>query len=67
MDGYYLYLERVFRDLYDDVREGTAKDFSMDIADHRSRARWLSTLCSVSIILIYVPLALVAVSLVAAL
>ncbi len=49
LDGYFLSRERLFRDLYDTVRQRDEKDidFSMDVGDLRSTGRfWPSDWCS---------------------
>ena len=59
LDGYFIYQERLFRDLYDHVRQlGEAKiDFSMDRRRFRSaRNSWLGSMFSSTLLLFYLPL-----------
>ena len=59
LDGYFLYQERLFRSLYDHVRQlGEAKiDFSMDRRRFRSaRNSWLGSMFSTTLLLFYLPL-----------
>ena len=67
LDGYFLWQERLFRDLYDHVRqlEESDIDFSMDVDPFRTnRSRtWLGATFSITLIGFYVALAAFAVGL----
>jgi len=57
LDGYYLYQERSFRCLYDDVRqnlineksEQTIQIFEMDVARYKNSGTYLRAICSKSV------------------
>ncbi len=53
LDSYYLYQERLFRDLYNDARKqnSTVKDFSLTIKS--STYKWLCAMFSITIMLFY--------------
>ena len=55
LDGYFLWKERAFRGLYDDVREKTSTDFEMDIKAQRGKTgvSWLSATFSGTLIPFY--------------
>jgi hypothetical protein len=57
LDGYFLSQERLFRDLYDDVRKLDEKDinFSMNIEKYKAyyRNSWISAMCSSSLLCFY--------------
>lgn len=60
LDGYFLSQERLFRDLYNDVRKLEEKeiDFSMDIRKYKVyyRNSWISSMCSCTLLWFYPPL-----------
>jgi hypothetical protein len=60
LDGYYLRQERLFRDLYDDVRKRKDDDidFSMDTRKYHTNERngWLCSMFSATLVWFYVPL-----------
>ena len=63
LDGFYLRQERLYRDLYDDVRrrdEGEI-DFSMDTRKYNSNERngWLCSMFSATLLWFYVPLIII--------
>jgi len=62
LDGYFLAQERLFRDLYDDVRkrDEEAIDFSMRTGKYKKtwRNRWLGAMLSSTLLWFYVPLGL---------
>lgn len=61
LDGYFLSMERSFRDLYDDVRKRDPKDidFSMNPAPYlkaNPRNSWMNSLCSTTLLWFYLPI-----------
>jgi len=59
LDGYFLYQERLFRGLYDHVRQlaETKIDFSMDTRRFQgTRNSWLGAMFSSTLLLFYLPL-----------
>jgi len=60
LDGYFLSQERLFRDLYDDVRKLDEKeiDFSMDTRKYKKNKRnsWLSSMSSLTLLWFYLSL-----------
>ena len=63
LDGYFLSQERLFRDLYDDVRKLDEKDidFSMDTRKYRKNKRnsWLYSMFSPTLLWFYLSLIVV--------
>jgi hypothetical protein len=59
LDAYYLYQERLFRKLYDDVRTKADQDvdLSLDISSFRTRGGWLSAVTSPTLLVFYLTLA----------
>lgn len=60
LDGYFLSMERSFRDLYDDVRKRDPKDidFAMNPAPYKKanpRNGWIASLCSPTLLWFYLP------------
>src|SRR5690242_9812375 len=55
LDGYFLYQERLFRRLYDDVRtkDDDSITFSMDTSQFKSEIRFLGALFSRTLMLFY--------------
>jgi hypothetical protein len=55
VDGYFLWQERPFRKLYDEVRVLKEADvnFSMDTSRVRAKRAWLSTVFSKTLVLLY--------------
>lgn len=56
LDGYFLYQERLFRKLYDQVRMGAGadSDFSMSTAGlEREAATWPSAICSKTLLMFH--------------
>lgn len=49
VDMFYLWQERLFRTLYDDVRLREQTDFSMSTKTIRKKVKYRNTICSVSI------------------
>ena len=55
LDGYFLWQERLFRKIYDDVRAQTDTDFNMDIGKYKGQPKcsWISAIFSVTLIIFY--------------
>ena len=55
LDGYFLWQERLFRHVYDDIRAQTDTDFKMDIGKHKGKPKssWISAIFSVTLIIFY--------------
>lgn len=56
LDMYYLYQERLFRKLYDKVREQVETDFAMSTEDFKKDVKYWPCLKSPSIYAFYVPI-----------
>lgn len=61
LDSYYLWQERLFRKLYNDIIVNVAEesDLSMNIIQYKTKVKFYSSLFSVSEIMIYLPLLLI--------
>jgi hypothetical protein len=68
LDGYFLWQERLFRKLYDEVRLPTSKvpPMSMNVGDYLSQTSWLDAIRSKTLILFYAPLVVLDLALVVA-
>lgn len=55
LDGYFLWQERLFRYVYDDIREQTDTDFKMDVGKHKDKPKcsWISAIFSVTLVIFY--------------
>ncbi len=55
LDGYFLWQERLFRQVYDEVRVQSDTDFKMDVMKHRNKPQcsWWSAVFSVTLIVFY--------------
>ena len=55
LDGYFLWQERLFRQVYDEVRVQSDTDFKMDVMKHRNKPKcsWWSAVFSVTLIVFY--------------
>lgn len=55
LDGYFLWQERLFRKIYDEIREQTDTDFKMDIGKYKGQPKcsWISAIFSVTLIIFY--------------
>ncbi|RKU24737.1 hypothetical protein C6503_00530 [Candidatus Poribacteria bacterium] len=55
LDGYFLWQERLFRYVYDDIRQQTDTDFKMDLGNHKGKLKssWISAIFSVTLIIFY--------------
>lgn len=55
LDGYFLWQERLFRQVYDEVRVQSDTDFKMDVMKHRNKPKcsWWSAVFSVTLVVFY--------------
>ena len=55
LDGYFLWQERLFRKVYDEVRIQSDTDFQMDPLKHRSKPKcsWVSAIFSITLVIFY--------------
>ncbi|KAB2931289.1 MAG: hypothetical protein F9K24_13680 [Leptonema illini] len=53
LDGYYLYLERCYRGLYNRCLEGDCTDFNLDISADKVNISYFKTLFRPAVLLIY--------------
>ncbi len=55
LDGYFLWQERLCRQVYDDIREQTDTDFKMELGKHKNKPKcnWISAIFSVTLIIFY--------------
>ena len=55
LDGYFLWQERLFRKVYDEVRVQPDTDFRMDPLKHRGKPKcsWVSAIFSVTLVIFY--------------
>lgn len=55
LDGYFLWQERLFRQVYDEVRVQSDTDFQMDPLKHRHEPKcsWVSAIFSVTLLIFY--------------
>ena len=55
LDGYFLWKEQLFQQLYEEVRQQTDTDFNMDVSKHKTNPKcsWASTIFSVTLIVFY--------------
>ena len=55
LDGYFLWQERLFRQIYEEIRQQNDTDFSMDVSKHKAKPEcsWTSTVFSVTLIVFY--------------
>ena len=55
LDGYFLWQERLFRQVYDEVRRRDDTDFAMDVTKHRNapKCSWGASMFSVTLIVFY--------------
>lgn len=61
LDGYYLWQERLFRKLYDEVRlkEPDNIDFSMNTSGYKENIQWTNVCFSITLNLFYIPILIV--------
>ena len=55
LDGYFLWQERLFRQVYDEIRVQSDTDFKMDVMKHRDKPKcsWWSAVFSVTLVIFY--------------
>lgn len=55
LDGYFLWQERLFRKVYDDVRGQEATDFAMNVRKHENepKCNWVDSIFSVTLSMFY--------------
>lgn len=55
LDGYFLWQERLFRGIYDDVRQQDTTDFKMNIPAQFKKAnnKWRDSVCSLTLTIFY--------------
>ena len=55
LDGYFLRQERLFRQVYDEVRQQDDTDFKMDVMKHvnKPQCSWLSAVFSITLVIFY--------------
>ncbi len=55
LDGYFLWQERLFRKVYDEVRQQDETDFKMDVGKHMDKPKcsWLSAMFSLTLNIFY--------------
>jgi len=53
LDGYFLWQERLFRKLYEEIRGDSDTDYNMGVGRFRTELRWLKTTFSRTLILFY--------------
>ena len=55
LDGYFLWQERLFRQVYEEVRVQSDTDFRMDVMKHvnKPQCSWLSAVFSVTLVIFY--------------
>ena len=56
LDGYFLWQERLFRQVYDEIRVQSDTDFEMNPMKHRNKPKcsWLSTIFSLTLVIFYI-------------
>ena len=56
LDGYFLWGERLFRKVYDDIRVQSDTDFQMDLFKHRDEPKcsWVSAIFSITLVIFYI-------------
>ena len=55
LDGYFLWQELLFRQVYEDIRQQADTDFKMDLGKHRNKPKcsWISAIFSITLIIFY--------------
>ena len=55
LDGYFLWQERLFRKVYDEIRVQSDTEFKMDVMKHRDKPKcsWRSSMFSVTLLIFY--------------
>ena len=56
LDGYFLWQERLFRQIYDEIRVQSDTDFEMNPMKHRDKPKcsWFSAFFSITLIIFYI-------------
>ena len=56
LDGYFLWQERLFRQVYDEIRVQSDTDFEMNPMKHRNKPKcsWLSAIFSLTLVIFYI-------------
>lgn len=55
LDGYFLWQERLFRQVYEEIRQQEDTDFKMDLGKHRNKPKcsWGASIFSVTLVIFY--------------
>ena len=55
LDGYFLWQEHLFRQVYEDIRQQTDTDFQMDLGKHKNKPKssWISAIFSITLVIFY--------------
>ncbi len=55
LDGYFLWQERLFRQVYEEIRQQDDTDFKMDLGKHKNKPKcsWVASIFSVTLIIFY--------------
>ncbi|MCG9126024.1 hypothetical protein JT359_00345 [Candidatus Poribacteria bacterium] len=55
LDGYFLWQERLFRKVYDDIREQSDTNFKMDLGKHKGepKCNWIASIFSITLLIFY--------------
>ena len=55
LDGYFLWQERLFRQVYNEIRVQSDTDFKMDVLKHRNKPKcsWVSAIFSLTLVIFY--------------
>ena len=53
LDGYFLRQERLFRQLYNEIREKCDTDFNMNVQKHKNKCSWTSAMVSGTLVVFY--------------
>ena len=55
LDGYFLWQERLFRQVYEEIRQQSDTDFKMDLSTHKGKPKcsWISAIFSITLVIFY--------------
>ena len=55
LDGYFLWQERLFRQVYEEIRQQDDTNFKMNLGKHRNKPKcsWMSAIFSVTLVIFY--------------
>ena len=53
LDGYFLWQERIFREIYNDVRKQESTNFEMSISDQTKKIKWTNSIFSKTLNIFY--------------